>query len=168
MTPQTEDIVMAMFNSTVVAFDGLTYKQLWSWHSDQPAETYATPAVGRFNADATPDFFISYQYGPGFPLYYYTHAQVIDGRTGRELLKEPIEMLVGSQSSPLTISTTGNHDLFLFWFSSCANVTGSDINAHLAPKNLANQELSFNVAPGTNVHEQSRADFCQLRWQLIS
>lgn len=63
------DIVMALFNSTVIAFDGLEFKELW--RSEFPnSETYSTPAVGYFNNDTTPDFAVLYQKGPGFPVYY--------------------------------------------------------------------------------------------------
>ncbi|KAI1309010.1 hypothetical protein HDE_00313 [Halotydeus destructor] len=150
---QTEDIIMAMFNSTVVAFDGLTYQKIWST-SFNSSETYSTPSVGRFNDDDVPDFFVAYQNGPGFPIYYYTHAQVLDGKTGKALLDQPIDMLIGTQSSPLTVSTEGKYDFFLFWFSSCNNVSGSG----------SHEQLSFKVLPGTNVHETSRADFCGLRF----
>lgn len=34
-----DDIVIPMFNSTVVAFDGLTYKQLWN-HTLPMSESY--------------------------------------------------------------------------------------------------------------------------------
>ena len=35
----TADIVMAMFNSTVVAFDGITFLQIWN-HTFPSSETY--------------------------------------------------------------------------------------------------------------------------------
>lgn len=34
-----DDIVMAMFNSTVVAFDGTNFQQIWN-HSFPSSETY--------------------------------------------------------------------------------------------------------------------------------
>lgn len=34
-----DDIVMAMFNSTVVAFDGNTFQQIWN-HTFPSSETY--------------------------------------------------------------------------------------------------------------------------------
>ncbi|GIY96700.1 hypothetical protein CEXT_301362 [Caerostris extrusa] len=71
------DIVMAMFNSSVIAFDGLTFIKLWEY--EQPSsESYSTPGVGYYNNDSIPDFIINYQTGPGFPIYYYTQLFVID------------------------------------------------------------------------------------------
>ena len=170
---KTEDIVMAMFNSTVIAFNGFTYEQLWKW-SSPGSETYSTPAIGRYNTDDVPDFFVTYQVGPGFPVYYYTRGQVLDGRTGQPLLVKPLDMLVGTQSSPLTLSTDGLSDLFVYWHSSCVKHntttnTTSTPGTISSTKSTSNQEfdpnqLVFKVAPGTNVHETSRADFCGLRF----
>ena len=36
----TVDIIMAMFNTTIMAFDGVTYKQLWNFESPG-SETYS-------------------------------------------------------------------------------------------------------------------------------
>lgn len=131
----------------------------------------STPAVGRFNDDSTPDIFVSFQHGPGFPVYYYSHVHVLDGRDGKDLLEKPMEMLVGTQSSPLTVATEGSHDLFLFWYSSCYNISenstvAKELNMSANQSSLASQKqsLQFKVLPGTNVHETSRADFCGLRF----
>ncbi|XP_053207045.1 uncharacterized protein LOC128391220 isoform X2 [Panonychus citri] len=146
------DIIMSLFNSTVIAFDGHTFHIIWQYHFPG-SETYSSPTVGYFNADRVPDFFVSYQFGPGFPIYYYSQANVLDGLTGKPLLSQPISMLVGTQSSPLTISTNGANDIFLFWLSTCDNVNQSVTN--LEP---------FKVLPGTTVHQASRADFCSIRF----
>ena len=65
-------------------------------------------------------------------------------------------MLVGTQSSPLTVSTSQDHDLFLFWLSSCTK-NGSKVMS-------IKDAQEFKVTHGTNVHETSRADFCSLRF----
>ena len=44
---------------------------------------------------------------------------VLDGKNGRQILDKPIDMLIGTQSSPLTISTTSKNDIFLYWYSTC-------------------------------------------------
>ncbi|XP_076350417.1 uncharacterized protein LOC143247003 [Tachypleus tridentatus] len=147
------DVVMAMFNSSVIAFDGLTFKTIWISHFPS-SESYSTPGVGYFNDDAVPDFIVNYQTGPGFPVYYYTQTTILDGRTGQHLLSEPIKMVVGTQSSPLVISAEGfGNDIFLYWVSDCHGVSGEDRN------------LKFSFVHGTTIHEQSRADFCKLRFK---
>lgn len=106
---------------------------------------FSSPAVGLFNDDDVPDFGVTYQFGPGFPIYYYAQFNVIDGRNGELLLKEPIRMPIGTQSSPLTVSTFAQNDIFLFWYSSCSNST---------PGQWSNQstELTdngpFQISPG--------------------
>ncbi|RWS02090.1 PQQ-like domain containing protein [Dinothrombium tinctorium] len=145
------DIVISLFNSTVIAIDGKSHKIMW--RSVFP-RSETTPAVGYFNNDSIPDFFVIYQHGPGFPIYHYTEATILNGQTGESLLNEPIKMLVGTQSSPLTISTNGQFDIFLYWFSSC-NVKDLKINEETEP---------FRIMPGTSIHDASRADFCAIRF----
>lgn len=70
------DLIMSLFNSTVIAFDGLSFKEIWRTEFPN-SETYSTPAVGYFNNDSTPDFAVFYQYGPGFPVYYSAQVFVL-------------------------------------------------------------------------------------------
>ncbi|CAN7984580.1 unnamed protein product [Ixodes hexagonus] len=144
------DVVSAMFNSTVVALDGVTFRRLWT-HRFPGSESYSTPAVGFFNADDTPDVLVTYQTGPGFPVYFYTQTTVLDGRTGRPLLGRPLRAAVGTQASPLAVSREGRgRDLFLYWLSDCHG---------------AHRPLPFHFVQGTSVFQQSRADFCRLRFK---
>ncbi|XP_067137973.1 uncharacterized protein [Centruroides vittatus] len=146
------DIVMAMFNSKVIAFNGIDFKQIWSFHIPS-SESYSTPGVGFFNNDDIPDFIINYQIGPGFPIYYYTETTILDGRNGKPLLDNPIKMVVGTQTSPLVISLEGfGNDIFLYWISDCNG-------------KRKNQNLEYDFIKGTSVHEQSRADFCKIRFK---
>lgn len=66
---------------------------------------------------------------------------VLDGRNGKHLLQKPIDMLIGTQSSPLTLSTTAKSDLFLYWYSSCEAYE----NSTSLDKDVAQQ---FKIAPG--------------------
>ncbi|XP_064472122.1 uncharacterized protein LOC135386243 [Ornithodoros turicata] len=148
------DIVMAMFNSTVVVFDGLTFHPIWSYHIPL-SESYSTPAIGYFNDDSVPDVMINYQTGPGFPIYFYTQTTVLDGRTGQPLLEHgPVRMAVGTQASPLVLSVAGRgNDVFLYWVSDCHG-EHTDATA-----------MEFEFLRGTSVYKQSRADFCKLRFK---
>lgn len=147
-----EDIVMAAFNSTAFALDGVSFARLWS-HRFAQSESYSTPAVGFFDGDSTPDVMVSYQTGPGFPLYVSSQTTVLDGRTGRPLLARPVKAALGAQASPLAVSMPGRgHDFFLYWLSDCHR-DGS----------LASDD-QFDLAAGTSVFLRSRADFCRLRF----
>ncbi|KAH8024194.1 hypothetical protein HPB51_022255 [Rhipicephalus microplus] len=147
------DVVMAAFNSTVFALDGLSLERLWSQRFVQ-SESYSTPAVGYFNEDRTPDFMVSYQTGPGFPLYVSSQTTVLDGRTGRPLLPLPVHSALGAQASPLAISMPGvGHDVFLYWLSDCHGDRSS-----------VREHKEFALAAGTSVFLRSRADFCRLRF----
>ncbi|XP_066299151.1 uncharacterized protein [Branchiostoma lanceolatum] len=147
----TVDIVMAMFNSTVVAMDGETGEALWN-ASFPMSESYSTPAVGFYNDDDVPDFMVHYQHGPGFPIYYQSDTTILDGRNGQPLLVPYIRDTVGAQASPLAISVEGHgNDVFLYWIADCTGYEG--------------ENSKFDFVKGTNVHEQSRADFCKVRFK---
>ncbi|KAL7303464.1 hypothetical protein TKK_0004645 [Trichogramma kaykai] len=116
---QTEDIIVAVFNSTIVAIDGLTFKQLWNYTVPN-SEVISLPVPGYYNDDEIPDFMVKHQIGPGFPVYYYTEAQVLDGRTGKPLLEAPIVDTMSAQMSGLTLSVEGTgNDWFLHWSADC-------------------------------------------------
>ncbi|KAG1658912.1 Protein FAM234B [Nymphon striatum] len=113
------DIVMAMFNSSVIAFDGITFERIWNFTFSQ-SESYSTPGVGFFNDDDIADIIVNYQYGPGFPLYYYSQTNILDGKNGKPFFKNSLESLIGTQSSPLVIGMQGwGNDAFLYWQSNC-------------------------------------------------
>lgn len=83
---------------------------------------------------------------------------ILDGKTGRPLLVKSIKDTIGAQSSGLTISVEGTgNSIFLYWTSDCKGHEGES-------------QQTFEFVKGTNVHEQSRSDFCQLRFnsQLIN
>ncbi len=65
-----DDIVVATFNSVVVALDGRTFRQVWN-ATFANSESYSTVGVGYFDQDDVPDFMVKYQYGEGYPVYQY-------------------------------------------------------------------------------------------------
>ncbi|GAB6019216.1 hypothetical protein CHUAL_000827 [Chamberlinius hualienensis] len=151
-----DDIILATFSSQVVAIDGVTFDQLWNF-TIPSSESYSTPSVGYFNDDQIPDFLIKFQIGPGFPLYYYSETNILDGSNGQPLLPKAIRDTIGAQASGLTISMEGyGNDIFLYWTADCKGHEG--------------ESNSFEFIKDTNVHEQSRSDFCLLRFgsEMIS
>ncbi len=69
-----DDVVIATFDSHVIAFDGRTFRQVWN-ASFAGGESYATVSVAYFDEDDVPDFMVKYQYGrEGYPVY--THEEV--------------------------------------------------------------------------------------------
>ncbi|GLV42598.1 uncharacterized protein CBL_03337 [Carabus blaptoides fortunei] len=130
-----EDIVSAMFNTTIIAFDGKTLNQLWNFTVNN-SETLSTPTPGYFTSDNVTDFLIKYQTGPGFPLYYYSQTIIIDGKTGKPIYNRPIIDSVGTQMGGLTISMEDHgQDMFIYW-----------------------------MADSSNIWQKSRADLCKLRF----
>lgn len=54
------DIIAAMYNSTIVALDGLTLQQIWNYTLPN-LETLFVPTPAYFNDDNITDFMIVYQ-----------------------------------------------------------------------------------------------------------
>ncbi|CAF2707949.1 unnamed protein product [Rotaria sp. Silwood2] len=150
-----EDIIIPLYNSTLYAFDGRTFQQLWN-RTFPSSETYSSPAVGYFNDDDIPDIMIHYQTGPGYPLYYSAQTTILDGRTGKPILDKSIEQSVGVQSSPLTISFKQHgHDMFIYWMGECDKVD-------------SNTERKIDYDKNTPSALLSNADICKLRYQTTS
>ena len=80
------DIVIATFNSKVIAFDGSNYKPIWNVTFEK-SESYSTISVGYYNEDNIPDFLVKYQYGKGFPVYEYEKTVVLSGKDGSKISK---------------------------------------------------------------------------------
>lgn len=74
------DIVANAFDGRLLAFDGLTYQSIWE--VEVPGtEAYSSPAVGNFNKDRIPDFFVSYGQG-SWPHITWSKQVMVDGSSG--------------------------------------------------------------------------------------
>ena len=146
----TDDIVAAMFNSSIVAYDGKSFKQIWNYTVTN-SEVISIPIPGYYDDDNIPDFMVKHQIGPGFPFYYYTVATIISGKTGKPILEQPMEDSMSAQMSGLSMSVQGfGNDWFLHWSSDCLNHEGS--------------KEKYQFFKGQNSDSQTRADLCKLRF----
>lgn len=118
------DIVTAMYNSSLVAIDGKSFKQIWNFTvPGNGAETNIIPTPAYFNSDNITDFLIIYQKYDSILNYNYTQTFIIDGKNGESMYK-PITGAVITQSSGLTVSLESlGFDLYLFWTSECTNLS---------------------------------------------
>ncbi|XP_022110434.1 uncharacterized protein LOC110989995 [Acanthaster planci] len=147
------DIVMAMFNSTVVAFDGQSYSQLWNY-SFAESETYSTPGVAYYNDDNIPDFMVVYNHGPGYPVYYYSQVAILDGRNGQPLLTSAIQTAGSSNVSPLSLSMEGHgNDAFMYFVLDCLGH-----EAEMQTFKFAKDDEDVGIG------KLSRSDFCKQRF----
>ncbi|XP_024868118.1 uncharacterized protein LOC112452235 isoform X1 [Temnothorax curvispinosus] len=145
-----EDIVAAMFNSTIVAYNGSTFEPIWNYTVPN-SEVISIPIPGYYNDDDIPDFMVKHQIGTGLATYYYTIATVIDGRNGLPLLEKPMEDSLSGQMSGLSVTVDGfGNDWFLHWSTDCLNYEG------VKEKYQFLKEQSFM--------SQTRADPCFLRF----
>ena len=71
---------------------------------------------------------------------------MLDGRNGNLLLKNGVRMQIGTQSSPLTVSTFAQNDIFLFWYSSCTN--SSFIYDRNRTRTSTNQSIDDSIDMG--------------------
>jgi len=139
------DIVIATFNSTVLAIDGSNFKTIWNVTFPN-SESYSNIAVGYYDNDDIPDFLVKYQYGPGYPVYQYEQTVVLSGKDGSKISRTLTDS-IGSQSSPISISLRGRgNDIFIHWLSNC--------------KGHDKEKLFYSFPKGESMHDQMRADLC--------
>ncbi|XP_066251301.1 uncharacterized protein [Euwallacea similis] len=114
-----QDIVTSTYNSSIVAIDGKTYKQIWKFNVSG-AVTDMSPTPAFFNGDNVTDFMVIYQKYDDILKYNYTQTLIIDGFTGQPIYK-PVSGGIITQMNALTLSMDGKgHDIFIFWTSECS------------------------------------------------
>jgi outer membrane protein assembly factor BamB len=74
------DIVANAFDGRLLAFDGKTYQSIWKVQVTG-TEAYSSPAIGNFNKDMIPDFFVSYSQG-SWPDISWSKQFMVNGRNG--------------------------------------------------------------------------------------
>lgn len=80
---------------------------------------------------------------------------MLDGESGKPLVVPFVKSSSMANTSPLSVSMQGvGNDLFIYWVSDCIGHEG--------------EGGTFKFVEGTNVHEQSRADTCKLRYNAKS
>jgi hypothetical protein len=96
------DIVQNIVEGKTIAVDGKTNQKLWEVELSG-TEAYNQPAVGYFNGDKIPDFFINFSIGiwPNFNNVIKT--AVIDGKTGSIIYQKDLQGNGFSFTSPLTV-----------------------------------------------------------------
>lgn len=145
-----EDIVAAMFNSTIIVYNGLTFEPIWNYTVPN-SEIISIPIPGYYNDDNIPDFMVKHQIGLGFPTYYYTVATIIDGKTGKLLLEKPIEDSLSREMSGLSVTVEGfGNDWFLHWSVDCLNYEGI--------------KEKYQFLKNEDFISESYADLCKLRF----
>ena len=65
--------------SKVIAFDGLSYRQIWNTSFDG-SESYSTIGVGYYDRDNIPDFIVKYLHGQGYPVYEFEQTVILSGK----------------------------------------------------------------------------------------
>ncbi|XP_076446122.1 protein FAM234B-like [Babylonia areolata] len=108
------DILMNAFEGVVALYDGETLREVWSrqvtsqYNPDM--ESYSVPALGRFDDDDVLDFMMMWGKGR-WDVYDHAIVSVMSGRDGGVLWERQCQMV--AWDSPLTLHTTGPHDLFI-------------------------------------------------------
>ncbi|KAL8586178.1 hypothetical protein ACOMHN_057740 [Nucella lapillus] len=122
----TLDILMSAFEGVVTLFDGETLHKVWSRQLSGPQmpdfESYSTPAPGRFDDDDVPDFMTMWGKGR-WPDYDYAVTYILSGVDGSILWQRQSQMV--PYYSPISLRTTGSHDLFIMRVVSLASPTSA-------------------------------------------
>lgn len=99
-----KDIVVASVDGRLMAYDGVSYKKLWQTPLEG-TEAYSSMAIGHFNKDAVPDFFVSYAQGV-WPNLSWTKQAMINGKNGAIEYRDSLGYY--QTSSPIVADLTGD------------------------------------------------------------
>lgn len=139
-----------MYNSVIVAYNGRTFEQIWNYTVPN-SEVISSPIPGYYNDDDVPDFMVKHQLGPGFPVYYYTVAMIIDGKNGKPLLENELVDSMSGQLAGLSVTVDGyGNDWFLHWSADCLNHEGD--------------KSAYEFLKTTSLTSETGADLCKLRF----
>ncbi len=101
---QQKDIVVASVDGRLMAYNGLTYKKLWET-TVEGTEAYSSMAIGQFNKDNIPDFFVSYAQGV-WPNLSWTKQAMINGKNGAIEYRDSLGYY--QTSSPIVVDLIGD------------------------------------------------------------
>ncbi len=104
-------IAPRMNNGGLIALDGLTKKELWTFEIPN-SESYASPIIADFTGDGLPDVFSLFARGE-FPIYFNYDAHLIDGQSGKSLYNESLALNQFSSGNALDWDSDGVDELLL-------------------------------------------------------
>jgi outer membrane protein assembly factor BamB len=82
------DIVANAFDGRLLAFDGKTHQSIWKVQVPG-TEAYSSPAIGNFNKDLIPDFFVSFSQGT-WPNISWSIQLMVNGSNGNIEYKDSL------------------------------------------------------------------------------
>ncbi len=103
-TDKQKDMVVASVDGRLMAYDGANYKKLWQT-TLEGTEAYSSMAIGHFNKDAIPDFFVSFAQGV-WPDLSWTKQAMINGKNGQIEYRDSLGYY--QTSSPVVVDLTGD------------------------------------------------------------
>jgi outer membrane protein assembly factor BamB len=105
------DVVTNSVNGRVLAFDGLSYDKIWE-HLIPKTESYSSLAVGYFNADDTPDLFVSNAQGV-WPELKWGWQEMLDGKTGEPQFIDSLGFYQNSTPLAVDVDNSGRDEILM-------------------------------------------------------
>jgi hypothetical protein len=105
------DIIINGVEGTLLAFDGITLKSIWSLKFKN-TEAYTSSTVGQFTEDSIPDFFINYAQGV-WPKLDWTKQYMVNGKTGQVEFSDSLGYYQTSSAVAADINGDGREEVIL-------------------------------------------------------
>ena len=105
------DIITNSVDGRLIAFDGASFERLWEV-AFPSTECYSSVAIGYFNQDDVPDFFISYARGV-WPKLNWSLQNLIDGKDGSILFTDSMGFYQNTTPVVLDIDNDGLDEVLL-------------------------------------------------------
>lgn len=137
------DIVVNAYEGHTLALDGLDFTELWKVEAGEGYETHSQPAVGYFNNDQTPDFFVHFSSGR-WPSSAGGTQLLIDGKTGQAAAVGSLGSL--QMSSPVVLPRQDGPDRVYLAVNEKKN-TGNPIESGLPGQKYETAIVAFDFDP---------------------
>lgn len=136
----THDIVANAFDGSLLAFDGLSHQALWK--VEVPGtEAYSSPAIGHFNKDSIPDFFVSYSQGV-WPELSWSKQLMVNGSNGNIEYKDSLGFYQMTSAVAADLNGDGQDEVLLPINSQVLN----ELHAKFFHNNIVAIEFTEKVA----------------------
>ena len=100
------EIILNTVNGRIMAIDGHTLQVIWETKLlDKATESYSSVAIGRFNHDQIPDFFVSHAIGT-WPRLDWSVQAMVNGKTGEIEFMDSLGFY--QNTTPITLDWNGD------------------------------------------------------------
>ncbi|GAA3569703.1 PQQ-binding-like beta-propeller repeat protein [Snuella lapsa] len=142
------DIVANAADGRLLAFDGKTHRSIWKVEVSG-TEAYSSVAIGHFNKDKIPDFFVSYGQG-SWPDFEWSKQVMVNGSNGKIEFEDTLGFYQMSSAVVADLNSDGQDDVLM----PINYVVRNEFHMKFFHNNIMAIGFSENVAVELDLHNE--------------